>query len=143
MNFWDIIWYLTSYLTSQSRLSLLKSQNIRILRSPSRSLLPWVKVCIHKNIKIFRSIRSFVGILTSFEWNFGQFYDLTSYLTSKSRLSLQKVNIFEFWHHHHFPQVKICIFINFQLYLIICWHSNIIWMIFMISDVIFDVTMSS
>ena len=37
LEFWTISWYLTSYLTTQSRLSLPLSQNIRILTPPSRS----------------------------------------------------------------------------------------------------------
>ena len=45
-------------------------------------------------------------------------------------LSFQYHKILEFWHHHCVPRVKICIHTNFQLNLIICWNSNIIWMTF-------------
>ena len=33
----------------------------------------------------------------------------------------------QFWHLHRVPRVKICIYTNFQLNLIISWHSNTIY----------------
>ena len=64
------------------------------------------------------------------EWNFGQFYVIWRHIWRESRLSRQKVNILEFWQLHCVPRVKICIYTNFQLNLIISWHSNTIWMTF-------------
>ena len=55
---------------------------------------------------------------------------LTSCLTSESRINLQKIKKSNFWHLHRVPRVKICIYTNFQLNLIISWHSNTIWMTF-------------
>ena len=68
MKLWDILWYLKSYLTSQSRLSLPKFKILEFWHY--HRVLGWKYESTH----IFSSIRSFVGILTSCEWNFGTFY---------------------------------------------------------------------
>ena len=123
MKFWAISWYLTSYLTSQSHLS---RQKVNILEFWHLHRVPRVKICIHTtfqlNLIIFWHSNNIWMKFWSISWY------LTSYLTSQTRLSRQKVNILEFGHFHRVSRVKICIHTTFQLNLIIFWHSNTIWM---------------
>ena len=51
----------------------------------------------------------------------------TSNMTSESRISHRKIKISNFWHLHRVPRVKICIYTNFQLNLIISWHTLYEW----------------
>ena len=59
------------------------------------------------SIQIFSSIRSFVGILISFEWHFGLFYDTWRHIWRQNIvLPLQKVKMSKFWHHNRFSIPK-------------------------------------
>ena len=124
MTFWVILWYLTSYLTSQSCLS---RQKVNILEFWQLHCGPRVKICIYTTFQLYLIIFWHSNTIWMTIWAI--LWYLTSYLTSKSPISHQKSKLSNFWHLHRVPRVKICIQINFQLNLIICWHSNI-WMKF-------------
>ena len=120
MKFWAISWYLTSYLTSKSRLS---RQKVNLIEFWQLHCVPRVKICIYTPSQLYLII---FGILTHFEGNFEIFYDIWRHIwrqnhvlplqkflniiiqTSLSVFHPKRTHLYAVWDQHgHFNEISV------------------------------------